>query len=137
MSDYYDILNIKSNASQSEIKSAYKRLALLHHPDRNGGRKESEESFKQVYEAYKILSNVSKRRMYDRNNHIYANPNIKYSYHAGGFYKSVFDKGIVQKAPLYHKPEVFRSKKKDVDFYLFWAAIAFISILIIFLVVKI
>ena len=137
MSDYYDILSIKRNASQSEIKSAYKRLALLHHPDRNDGRKESEESFKQVYEAYKTLSNISKRRIYDRKNHIYPASNIKYTYHEGGLYKSVFDKDILRKAPQYHKPEVFTSKRKDVDFYLFWAAIAFISMLIIFLVVKI
>ncbi|MBC7391617.1 MAG: DnaJ domain-containing protein, partial [Opitutaceae bacterium] len=71
LSNYYDILKVKTNASPSEIKSAYKRLAFIHHPDRNHGKKASEESFKDVYEAYKTLSNVTKRRLYDSKLNLY------------------------------------------------------------------
>jgi len=64
---YYDILEVKSNAELIEIKKAYRRLALKHHPDRNSGSSESTEKFKEIGEAYEILSDPTKRRDYDRN----------------------------------------------------------------------
>ena len=54
--DYYDILGVGRNAGQDEIKSAYRQLALKYHPDRNPGDRLAEEQFKQVSEAYQVLS---------------------------------------------------------------------------------
>lgn len=63
--DYYDILGINKNASIDEIKKAYRKQALEHHPDRNKGDKGSEEQFKKVNEAYQVLSDPEKRKQYD------------------------------------------------------------------------
>lgn len=65
MKDYYKILGVKPNASQAEIKSAYRALAVKYHPDKNGGDKISEERFKEVSESYIILGDVAKRNAYD------------------------------------------------------------------------
>tara|TARA_B100001287_G_scaffold123960_1_gene104440 strand:+ start:2753 stop:3577 length:825 start_codon:yes stop_codon:yes gene_type:complete len=62
MSNYYDILGVDKNASDSDIKKAYRKLAKLHHPDRNG----DEEKFKQITEAYEVLGDKTKRDNYDR-----------------------------------------------------------------------
>ncbi len=63
MKDYYDILGIQKNATQDEIKKAFRKLALEHHPDKNGGK---DEKFKEINEAYSILSDDKKRAHYDR-----------------------------------------------------------------------
>ncbi len=64
--DYYEILGISKNADASEIKKAYRKLALKYHPDRNQGDKEAEEQFKKINEAYQVLSDTEKRDIYDR-----------------------------------------------------------------------
>jgi curved DNA-binding protein len=63
--DYYKILGVDKNASVKEIKKAYRKLAMKYHPDRNKGNKEAEEKFKQVSEAYAVLSDPQKRKNYD------------------------------------------------------------------------
>src|SRR6266849_9699962 len=64
--DYDETLGVKRNASESEIKSAYRKLARQYHPDRNPGDKQAEARFKEVQEAYDILSDKTKRGQYDR-----------------------------------------------------------------------
>lgn len=65
MKNYYQILGVSSNASESEIRKAYRKLALKHHPDKNGGSAEAEEKFKEIAEAYAVLSNPEERKKYD------------------------------------------------------------------------
>lgn len=65
MKDLYEILGVSRDASQEDIKKAYKKLALQYHPDRNPDNKESEEKMKEVNEAYSILSDEEKKRKYD------------------------------------------------------------------------
>lgn len=65
MKDYYKILGVSRDATLDEIKKAYRRLALKYHPDRNPGDKEAEEKFKEINEAYAVLSDPEKRRQYD------------------------------------------------------------------------
>ena len=63
--NYYSILGVEKNASEDDIKKSYKKLALLHHPDKNPGNNESVEKFREVAEAYSVLSNKDKRNQYD------------------------------------------------------------------------
>lgn len=67
--DYYEILGISKDAEASEIKKAYRKLALKYHPDRNPDNKEAEAKFKEAAEAYETLSDASKRRQYDQFGH--------------------------------------------------------------------
>jgi len=67
--DYYEVLGVPKNASQDEIKKAYRKIALQYHPDRNPGDKAAEEQFKEAAEAYDVLSNADKRAQYDRFGH--------------------------------------------------------------------
>jgi molecular chaperone DnaJ len=67
--DYYEILGVSRDASDQELKSAYRKLALKHHPDRNPGDHAAEERFKEASEAYQILSDADKRAAYDRYGH--------------------------------------------------------------------
>lgn len=64
--DYYSILGVNKTASADEIKKAYRKLALQHHPDRNKGNKESETKFKEVTKAYEVLSDPGKKQTYDQ-----------------------------------------------------------------------
>ena len=67
--DYYEILGVSRSADQDEVKKAYRKLALQHHPDRNPGDKASEAKFREATEAYEILSDATKRKSYDQFGH--------------------------------------------------------------------
>jgi molecular chaperone DnaJ len=67
--DYYEILGVPPNSSESEIKKSYRQLALQYHPDRNPGSNEAEEKFKEASEAYEVLRDPEKRDLYDRFGH--------------------------------------------------------------------
>lgn len=67
--DYYEVLGVGRSADKDEIKKAYRKLALKYHPDKNPDNKEAEERFKEVNEAYEVLSNEDKRRRYDQFGH--------------------------------------------------------------------
>ncbi len=85
--DYYKILGVPRSASQEEIKKAYRKLALKWHPDRNpDNRKEAEERFKEISEAYEVLSDPEKRKIYDT----YGYDAARQSFGAGGFQWSNF-----------------------------------------------
>ncbi|HCD9307032.1 TPA: DnaJ domain-containing protein, partial [Enterobacter bugandensis] len=67
--DYYEILGVPKTAEEREIKKAYKRLAMKFHPDRNQGDKEAEAKFKEIKEAYEVLTDAQKRAAYDQYGH--------------------------------------------------------------------
>src|SRR5215212_2341221 len=67
--DYYEVLGVSQMASEQEIKTAYRRLALMHHPDKNPDDASAEDKFKEAAEAYSVLSDAEQRRRYDRFGH--------------------------------------------------------------------
>ncbi|MEY4506950.1 MAG: molecular chaperone DnaJ [Pseudomonadota bacterium] len=85
--DFYDVLGVPKNASDDEIKKAYRKLAMKHHPDRNQGdaAKGAEEKFKEAKEAYEMLSDPEKKAAYDQHGHAGVDPNMRGGGGAEGF----------------------------------------------------
>ena len=67
--DYYDVLGVNKSSSPDQIKAAYRKLAVKHHPDKNKGNKASEEKFKEASEAYHVLSDKERKQNYDNFGH--------------------------------------------------------------------
>ncbi|MBD3333639.1 DnaJ domain-containing protein, partial [candidate division GN15 bacterium] len=67
--DYYEVLEVERTASEDQIKTAYRKLAMKYHPDRNPGDSSAEEKFKEATEAYEVLKDSQKRQMYDQYGH--------------------------------------------------------------------
>lgn len=87
--DYYEILGIEKTATSDEIKSSYRKLAMKYHPDRNPGDKSAEEKFKELAEAYEVLSDPQKRNQYDRFGHEGLNST---GYHGFGDINDIFSR---------------------------------------------
>jgi molecular chaperone DnaJ len=84
--DYYEILGVERTASEQDIKSAYRKLALQHHPDRNPGDKAAEDKFKEAAEAYAVLGDAEKRARFDRFGHA----GVQGAAAGGGFNADIF-----------------------------------------------
>ena len=83
--DYYEVLGVEKSASEAELKSAYRKLAKKYHPDLNKDNKDAEAKFKEVNEAYEVLSDADKRQKYDQFGHAGVDPNFGAGYGGGGF----------------------------------------------------
>lgn len=83
--DYYEVLGVEKTASDNDIKKAYRSLAKKYHPDMNPGDKEAERKFKEVNEAYDVLSDAEKRQKYDQFGHAAFDPAAGGAYGGGGF----------------------------------------------------
>ena len=94
--DYYEVLGLKKGASEAEIKRAFRKLAMKYHPDKNPGDTSAEEKFKEINEAYAVLSDPDKKDKYDRFGHAGVDPNAGFGGGAGGFggfggFEDIFD----------------------------------------------
>ncbi|NLD19937.1 MAG: molecular chaperone DnaJ [Clostridiales bacterium] len=94
--DYYEVLGLKKGASEDEIKRAFRKMAMKYHPDKNPGDKIAEEKFKEVNEAYAVLSDPEKKGKYDKFGHAGVDPNSGFGGGAGGFggfggFEDIFD----------------------------------------------
>ena len=83
--DYYEVLGVEKNASDAEIKKAYRKLAMKYHPDQNPGDKTAEEKFKEINEAYEVLSDADKKARYDQYGFAGVDPNFNPNAGFGGF----------------------------------------------------
>ena len=97
--DYYELLEVSRNADEGEIKKAYRKLAMKYHPDRNPGDSSSEEKFKEIQQAYAVLSDTKKRAAYDQFGHAGVDPSMGGGSGFGGFggfediFESIFSGG--------------------------------------------
>jgi molecular chaperone DnaJ len=83
--DYYEVLGLNRDADEGQIKKAYRKLAMQYHPDRNPDNKDAEDKFKEVKEAYEVLSDEQKKAAYDRYGHAGVDPSAGMGGGAGGF----------------------------------------------------
>jgi len=111
--DYYEILGLSKDASQEAIKKAYRRLALKYHPDKNAGNKDAEEEFKEVSEAYEVLSDSQKRATYDQFGHA----GMQGAFSGGGFNWSDFTHYNEFTDIFGNLGDFFRSFGVDTDFF--------------------
>ena len=117
--NYYAALGVNQDASAYEIKSAFRDLAKKYHPDKNIGNKGAEDNFKEIQEAYSVLSNLGKRKKYD----------------SGLGYKNSYAKSyssVKQKTPFEEKREIEKPDKSEQYYFLICIIVA--SILLYFIV---
>src|SRR5215813_12220388 len=89
--DYYEVLGVNRDASEDDIKKAYRKLAMKHHPDRNPDNPKAEERFKEAKEAYEILSDSHKRGSYDQFGHAGVDPSVAAGAGAGAGFRNFAD----------------------------------------------
>ena len=85
--DYYEVLGVAKNADEKTIKKAYRKLAKKYHPDTNAGNPDAEKKFKEVTEAYSVLSDPEKKKMYDQFGHAAFDQSAGGGYQGSGFWK--------------------------------------------------
>jgi DnaJ-class molecular chaperone len=108
--DYYEILGVTKSASESELKSAYRKMALKWHPDKNQNNKEEAETkFKEINEAYQVLSDKQKRQTYDQFGHAAFDP-------ASGMGGNPFSGGFRQGGPFTYTYSAGGAQNQDFDF---------------------
>lgn len=103
MIDYYKILNVTLGTSETEIKKQFRKLATIHHPDKNGGSKKAEETFKIILNAYETLSNREKRAIYD----------IKYKQHFQQQQKATTSQNNSKTNTNYEQPKQSSPKNRE------------------------
>ncbi len=126
MIDYYKILNISFGAPETEIKKRFRELATIHHPDKNGGSKKSEETFKVILGAYETLSDKEKREIYDIKYRQYfqnAKPGSTYQNTSNSKYEA--PKQPPPRSGRYHKSDKSILKVN----YSFWVLVVIFAIL--------
>jgi curved DNA-binding protein CbpA len=141
--NYYIILGVRNTASSEEIKQAFRKLAKQYHPDKNLGNNNAEEFFKEVQEAYAILSDYEKRKKYDLK-FAYANTyqQVKNKSHApytGNAYQYAQQQTQAKREQHYRQPqqhqrETVKEHKSGTDPYLFIISIIVAILLLLFIV---
>ena len=94
--DYYEVLGVDRGADEQQVKSAYRKLAMQYHPDRNPGNQQAEEKFKEATEAYEVLKDPQKRQTYDQFGHAGVGQGGRPGFGFGGF--ESFDLGDALRA---------------------------------------
>ncbi len=89
--DHYSTLGVPRNAKSDEIRTAYRKLALRHHPDKKGGAADASERFQRIQEAYEVLGDAQKRRLYDMHGH--HDPRAQHGFGSAGGYGGGFGFG--------------------------------------------
>lgn len=137
MTDYYKILNLRFGASDGEIRKHFRKLATFHHPDKNNGCEKSEEKFKIILDAYKVLSDKSKRFDYDiRYKHYFQSTQNEKDFHSQGRQKTgnnqktkkSQNQGRQQK---YNQPNQKPTSRTNIN-YGFWLILVIIALLLFY-----
>jgi curved DNA-binding protein CbpA len=141
--NYYIILGVKNTASSEEIKQAFRKLAKQYHPDKNHGNNSAEEFFKEIQEAYAVLSDQEKRKKYDLK-FVYANnyqqiKNKSHTPYTGNAYQYAQQQAQTQREhrnrqPEQHQTKTVKEHKSGTDPYLFIISIVVAILLLLFIV---
>ena len=129
MTDHYKILNVPFGASETEIKKRFRKLAIIHHPDKNGGSKKSEEIFKVLLNAYETLSDKEKRVIYDiKYKQYFQKPKSETTFQYNINTKQEESKQSAEKNREYQK----REKPKSKGNYSLWIIVVLLALIYLY-----